>query len=251
MKKPSITTSHFLSTSTIFILLLAWQIYAIEVNNPYLMPRPNQVFDSLKLLLVEWDTYIVILTTLKRLIFSMAISIFFGMVLGLISGVHYELEALLKPIVISLRTLPVISIVIIVLILYGNTFSLYLISFLLLFPIIYQAELDGIKNIDNTLKEVLKLDCDKCTMQTMRMVYLPLSIPFLRTGVIQSAGLGIKVLVVSEFIAQSKISIGKEIYFSRLNLEYSNVFAWTFILIFIVLIIEHLVNRYLKIPYET
>jgi len=215
------------------------------------MPRPNQVFDSLKLLLVEWDTYIVILTTLKRLIFSMAISIFFGMVLGLISGVHYELEALLKPIVISLRTLPVISIVIIVLILYGNTFSLYLISFLLLFPIIYQAELDGIKNIDNTLKEVLKLDCDKCTMQTMRMVYLPLSIPFLRTGVIQSAGLGIKVLVVSEFIAQSKISIGKEIYFSRLNLEYSNVFAWTFILIFIVLIIEHLVNRYLKIPYET
>ena len=79
------------------------------------MPRPNQVFDSLKLLLVEWDTYIVILTTLKRLIFSMAISIFFGMVLGLISGVHYELEALLKPIVISLRTLPVISIVIIVL----------------------------------------------------------------------------------------------------------------------------------------
>jgi ABC-type nitrate/sulfonate/bicarbonate transport system permease component len=113
--------------------------------------------------------------------------------------------------------------------------------------LIYQAELDGIKNINKTLLEVLKLDCDKCSFPAVKMVFLPLSMPFFRTSLLQSAGLGIKVLVVAEFIAQTNHSIGRELYFNRINLEYSRVFAWTIILIIIVTGIEYLVNKYLKL----
>ena len=210
------------------------------------MPEPIQVFKDLVGLLGEWRTYKIILTTLSRLFVSIGLATFFGLTLGLISGIRYQVEALLKPIVISLRTLPVISIIVVVLILYGNTSSLYIISFLLLFPLIYQSELDGIKNIDPLLIEALKLDCKNCSWPAVKMVFFPLSLPFLRTGILQSAGLGIKVLVVAEFISQKSPSIGRELYFNRINLEYSKVFAWTMILIFIVLVIEHLVNRYLK-----
>lgn len=246
MRQKNSPLSHFLSTASILIFIVLWQIYAIKINNPYLMPEPNQVFDSLLVLLGDAGTYKIVFATIGRLVLSMSISIVFGLVLGMFAGIHYELEALLRPMVVTLRTLPVVTIIVVVLIIYGNEFSLYIISFLLIFPIIYQAELDGIKNIDKTLLEVLKLDCNKCSGPAIKMVFLPLSMPFFRTGVIQSTGLGIKVLVVSEFIAQTNVSIGKQLYFNRINLEYSKVFAWTIILILVVLVIEHLVNKYLK-----
>lgn len=246
MRKSNIVIRHSMSTVAILTVLILWQIYALRVDNHYLMPYPYDVLKSLIELLTTWDTYLTIFQSLLRLLISLAISIVAGLGLGLISGVRYEVEALLKPIVVTLRTLPVITIIIVVLIMWGNVVSLYIISFLLLFPIIYQTELDGIKNIDRTLLEVLVLECNKCNLRTIKLVFLPLSMPFLRTGIIQSIGLGIKVLVVSEFIAQTKVSIGRELYYNRVNLDYSYVFAWTIILIGIVLLVEHIVERYLK-----
>lgn len=232
------------------LLLIVWQIYAIQVNNPYLMPEPLKVFIAFFSLLGDGDTYLILLTTLSRLLISITVSTFFGLTLGLISGVHYQVEALLKPIVVSLRTLPVISIIVVVLILYGNTMSLYIISFLLLFPLIYQSELDGIKNIDPSLLDVLRLDCENCSWPAVKLVFFPLAMPHLRTGIVQSAGLGIKVLVVAEYIAQTTRSIGRELYLNRINLEYAKVFAWTIILVILVVMIEHVVNRYVKYSYK-
>lgn len=246
MTKPSTAVSHALSTFSVLLVLVIWQIYSIRVNNPHLMPDPQSVFNSLLDLLGESGTYLIIFTTIKRFIISMAIAIGFGFVLGMFGGIYYQLESMLKPIVVSLRTLPIVSIIVIVLILYGNDVSLYIISFLLLFPIIYQSELDGVKNINQTLREVLWMEEDKISFTAVRMVYFPLALPHLRTGIIQAAGLGIKVLVVAEYVAQTKVSIGRELYMGRINLEYANVFAWTLILIFIVLVVEHFVTRYLK-----
>lgn len=246
MGKPNLKISHSLSLLSVILVLVLWQLYARSVDNPYLMPDPISVFKELFNLLGTWSTYVIVLTTFKRLVISVAIATTFGLSLGLLSGMHYQLEALLKPIIVSLRTLPVISIIVIVLIMLGNTVSMYVVSFLLLFPLIYQAELDGVKNIRPILIDVLRLDCNKCSWGAIRMVFFPLALPHLRTGILQSAGLGIKVLVVAEFIAQTGISIGRELYFYKQNLEYARVFAWTIILIVIVLTVEHYVNKYIK-----
>jgi NitT/TauT family transport system permease protein len=249
MRKENLSISHLLSTSTVILIIVVWQFYAMRIDNMFLMPRPFDVLKEFLNLLKDPQTYVVLGYTFFRLIMSISAAALFGLILGLISGVHYQVEALLKPIIITLRTLPVISIIVVILILYGNTMSLYIISFLLLFPIIYQAELDGVKNIDPLFLEVLNLDCDKCSMPAVKMVFFPLSLPFFRTSLLQSIGLGIKVLVVAEFIAQTKNSIGWELYFHRINLEYSVVFAWTFVLILLVTGIEHIVVRYIK--YQT
>jgi len=250
MKKHYKFTSTSLSTLSVMMILIIWQIYAIQVNNPYLMPTPIDVFKSLFILLGEGRTYFIIFTTLSRLAISVVIASLIGLILGLLAGVFYQVEAFLKPLVTTLRTLPVVSIIVVILILYGNTFSLFLISFLLLFPIIYQAELEGIKNIDQDLKDVLSLECNNCPLVVIKMVYLPLALPYFKTGMIQSTGLAIKVLIVAEYLSQTQISIGRELYFNRINLEYAKVFAWTFLLIVIVIVIEHYIQKYLKITHK-
>lgn len=249
MRKENLAISHALSTTTVFLIIIVWQLYAMKIDNSFLMPNPIDVFWEFLNLFTEKQTYIVLGYTFFRLIVSVSTAAILGLIFGLLSGVFYQIEALLKPVIITLRTLPIISIIVIILILYGNTWSLYIISFLLLFPIIYQAELDGVKNIRPLLIDVLKLECDRCSLPAVRAVYIPLSFPFYRTSLLQSAGLGIKVLVIAEFIAQTKNSIGWELYFHRINLEYPIVFAWTFVLILLVTIIEHFVVRYIK--YQT
>jgi NitT/TauT family transport system permease protein len=246
MRKQSQFTSILFNTISIVVIFVLWQVYAIQVDNPYLMPKPEAVISAFVQLFFERETYFVFLMTAIRLLTSLGIAALFGLVLGLISGVRPKFESFMKPFVVTLRTMPAISIIIIIFILFGNTATLYIISFLLLFPIIYQAELDGIKNINKTLLEVLWMDCDRCNWPAIKMMFLPLSMPFYRTGLLQSIGLGLKVLVVAEYITQTKHSIGWELYINRINLDYSRVFAWTIVLIITVSLIEYFVRKSLR-----
>ncbi len=234
------------SILSVISVIIMWQLVSFNWDHLSFFPTPLRVLKELTTLLTTSETYIILLTSLKRLFFALVISTIIGTFFGLLSGLHYQVEGLLQPIVVLLRTTPVISIVVILLMIYGNVVSLYIIVFLLLFPIIYQSELDGIKNINPTLKEVLKLDCNRCTFGSIRLVFFPLALPHLRTGILQSVGLGIKVLVLAEFIAQTDISIGREIQTSKLWLNYANIFAWTIVLVSFVILVEHYVNRYLK-----
>jgi NitT/TauT family transport system permease protein len=63
---------------------------------------------------------------------------------------------------------------------------------------------------------------------------------------LQSAGLGIKVLVMAEFLAQTRNSIGNQLYLAKVNLEYDRVFAWTILLIIIAVILEFLIEYYVR-----
>ena len=80
----------------------------------------------------------------------------------------------------------------------------------------------------------------------VKKVYIPLSIPFLRSALIDAVGLGFKVLVVAEYIAQTKVSIGRTIYMNKVNLDFTGVFAWTILLLLFVQLIEWVVERSLK-----
>lgn len=234
------------STFSIVLLFIIWQFYSISVNNPTLMPTPINVLNRILEMLVDKETYIIIFTSLSRLLLSLILATVLGVTFGLLSSLNRKVEAFFKPIIVTIRTLPVISIIVVILIIFGNVITLYIISLLLLFPIIYQAELDGIKNIDKSLIDVLRLDTVDVSKVAITKVYIPLSIPFLKSALIDAVGLGFKVLVVAEYIAQTNVSIGRSIYMNKVNLDFNGVFAWTALLLVFVLLIEWIVEQSLK-----
>jgi len=210
------------------------------------MPSPDDVLQRISSMVVDGETYTVLFTSLARLFLSLIMATILGVSLGLLSGTNDKIESFFKPIIVTIRTLPVISIIVVVLIIFGNVTTLYIISLLLLVPLIYQAELDGIKNIDQSLIDVLRLDTDNIGKVVIKNVYIPLTVPFLRSALIDAVGLGFKVLVVAEYIAQTNVSIGRTIYMNKVNLDFTGVFAWTVILLFFVLLIEWIVEKSLK-----
>lgn len=216
------------------------------VDNSLLLPKPQDVFLALGRIITDKDAIFAIFMSLIRLLIGLTIAFIFGFGFGILSGLKSSFATYLNPIVTILRTVPVISITVIVLIVLGFQLTPYLITFLMLFPLIYQGVYGAIKNIDQELIDVFKLEDNHVFTQIIHC-YIPLISQEIRTSLLQSLGLGIKVLVMAEYLSQTKNSIGNYLYLAKTNIEFADVFAWTFILIIIALIFELLINHYKNI----
>lgn len=230
---------YFISIMT---LLTIWEVAAYTINIELILPKAHIVIIRVFTIFLEGHSYTVITGTLTRLVVVLILSCIVGVLLGVLAGMYETVKYLLEPVITITRSMPIVSIIVIILIWVGYDLAPYIISFLLLVPIIYQGAYSGVKNISKELMEVLVLYSEK-NFDTFKTVYVPLAFPFIKNSFLQACGLGIKVLVVAEFLSQSRPSIGYEIYYSRNMLEYVDVFAWTIILVVFVFLLE----RFIKI----
>jgi NitT/TauT family transport system permease protein len=232
-----------LSGSSIFFLFLVWWITSAILQNEIILPGPQAVFQAFLGIFTNVKNLEAIGSTILRLLLAMAIALVSGLLLGVVGGLKPVVSQILKPIVTILRTVPVISIVIIVLIVFGFRNTPYVITFLMIFPLLYQAISEGIKNIDPELIDVYKLEDDHF-FSGLWNCYLPLIGDQIKTTLLQAAGLGIKVLVMAEYLAQTQNSIGNTLYLEKVNLRFDYVFAWTGVLIIAAVLMEALIDRY-------
>ncbi len=228
---------------SIFFIFIVWIIAGAIIDNTLLLPNPQDVLIAFGKIFIEVDSISVILHTILRLFVGLLLASFFGFLFGIISGFSNRFAIFLNPIVTSLRTVPVISVTVILLILFGFALTPYIITFLMLFPLIYQGTYGAIKNIDKELIDVYKLE-DNNFITGLTHCYIPLISKDIRTALLQSLGLGIKVLVMAEYLSQTKNSIGQELYLAKVNLQYDEVFAWTLFLIILAILFEVLINHY-------
>lgn len=231
---------------SIFIIFLIWQISAIAVDSALLLPAPRDVLIAFGKIFVESDSLTVILYTILRLLLGLLFAAIPGILLGILAGLNKNFATFMNPIVTVLRTIPVIALTVILLIITGNVLTPYYITFFMLFPLIYQGVYGAIINIDKELIDVYKLE-DNNFLTGLTHCYIPLVSNDIRTASLQSLGLGLKVMIMAEFLAQTDNSIGKAISFARVNLAYDEIFAWTLLLIIIAVLFEVLINHYKSI----
>ncbi|MFH1694030.1 MAG: ABC transporter permease subunit [Bacillota bacterium] len=230
-------------TSSIFMLFLIWVIAYEAINHPIILPSPFSVFQSVFHIFAHQDSLIAISMTISRLLFAILISSIMGISMGVLSGFKHNFALFLKPYVTILRTIPVISIVVILLIVFGFGYTPYIITFLMVFPIIYTGVLEGIQQMDKELIDVYRLEQQDWKLG-LKYIYFPMIKKYILLSFLQSFGLGIKVLVMAEYLAQSQNSIGNAIYLAKVNLKYDFVFGWTIILILISFAIEFGIKKY-------
>jgi len=229
--------------SSIFILFILWQVIYMIVNHPLLVPSIGSVFGAFADILTHLDSLKVIGFTLFRLFLSIILSGILGISIGILAGLNQKLSFFIKPYVTILRTIPVISIVVILLIIFGYAYTPFIITFLMVFPIIFQSVHEGIIHIDHELIDVYRLE-EKHLFLAIKILYFPIVKNHIILGLLQSFGLGLKVLVMAEYLSQTRISIGNAIYLSKINLQYDLVFAWTLILILIATLLEYAIKKY-------
>ncbi len=227
---------YIISIISIFLILY---LLCYIINNTLIFPTPLSILIKLKDLLLTSNTYITIGYTLLRLIIAILISFIIGATLGILAGKIEFIRLFLKPWITIFRSIPLASIIIIIMVISGLSKSPYIISMLVLIPIIYESFLSGVLNIDKELMEVWKLESNFNTKVLTKIIF-PLASPFIKTSFIQSVGLGIKVLIMAEFVCGTKNSIGKALTNSANYFEYDSVYAWSIIAIILVIIVENI-----------
>lgn len=238
------------SIITIVFIVVLWQLIALLKNNEFIIPYPIHVIDAMIQQVFSKSFYKTLLYTIARAIIGLNISFIFGIIMAYISYKYKIIKEMFYPLLLLIRSIPNISYILIVLIIFSRTNAVIIILFLILFPIIYTNIYSALKNIDLSFKDVLQIYPEK-EWYCVRKVYLPLLKPTIEASLLSGISLAFKVGVMAEIIGGMQIGIGRELNLCRLNFDMVGMFAWTGWMILLLLcmdqIIKVLMNRNKKV----
>ena len=225
----------------ILIIGIIWTI--LSLNNAF-FPSILQVFYQFCTNLVNKLIISSFLCTISRGFLAFLISLLLGYLLAYISYKSIVFKELISPLISFLRSIPTISVIIIVIMIVDLKLISYTIVSLIIFPMIYQNLLHSFENIDSELIMINKMD-NINPIKNFFLFIFPITLPGLLNAIIQTLGLSIKIQIMSEILTGStKLKgIGLLLNNYRTNLEIENVFALTLMIILFVYIIELLIKK--------
>ena len=164
-------------------------------------------------------------------------AVIFGGILAALSIKFYVMEELIRPLVFTIKSIPVASFVILVLIWVPSKNLSVVISFLMVFPIIYTNLLEGVRQTDKKLLEMAEV-FSLSRFVRLRYVYLPQILPYFRTGCCVGLGLCWKAGVAAEVIGIPDHSIGEQLYQAKVYFNTPDLFAWTVVIVLLSVLFE-------------
>lgn len=229
----------------ILLIIAAWFLisYFLKKNGNMVFPYPHEAFAKAFAFLFSPNeakrNWTAIGWTLLRLLIGFSISYGIGIVLGTLGACFWRIEKILKPWIVLSRTIPTAAAVLLFIGIFFTpksrnaiTFIPCALVFLVAFPLIYESVLKGLKNDSSELLEALDLECGRNTISAVIYVRWPDAAPYIRLGAIQSFGLSVKVLIMSEILcatSNSKPSLGGLISNSQINGEVENIIPYSLI----------------------
>ncbi|HKL07892.1 MAG TPA: ABC transporter permease [Bacteroidales bacterium] len=239
MNQPS--KNKLITAGSVVLLILLWKIIASFYASELILPPPESTLTAtLKLFVSKNFTSVVGLTILRGLI-GFSISFILGIGLGILAGVNQSFHAFLKPILVTLRSTPVISFILLALIWFKVDMVPIFIAFLTMFPFICTNVIDGIKNVDRDLVEMANI-YRVSHHKIIQKVYLPAIVPFIFSGASSAMGFGWRAIIIGEVLSQPQFGIGTAMQTAQTYLLVNEVIAWTIIAIIISYFFEMLLR---------
>ena len=222
--------------------LIIWELASLLIGEELFLPSPVAVvirFFSMIGLPGFWSS---ILFTLSRIISGFVLSVAAALLLAVLSNTSRTASLLIEPIVKVIRATPVASIVILALVWISSRNLSVIISFMMVFPIVYSNVLEGIRNTDGKLLEAADIYRVR-RVKRIRYIYLPSVIPYFSASVKAALGLAWKSGIAAEVISLPDGSIGERVYEAKIYLSTPDLFAWTLVIIVLAFLFERFFLR--------
>ena len=200
-------------------------------------PGVDEILRAFLRLITTGKTYALIWTTLKHLLVSMAVSTVIGVGLGVAMGMLPFLRNLLKPLMIMLRSLPMVILIVIIMVITDYSRVPVIASSIILIPMIAEAACEGCLRIDKELIDVYRMNAN-FNIRVLLQVYLPLMAGYLKQAYVNAVGMGVKLAVSTEYLVQTRNSLGKAVHTSGYFNEYQDIYAYALIMILLVLLVS-------------
>ena len=233
----------------VFLLLALWQAASLCLDQKLLLCSPLDVAKRLLSLWKEPDFFRVVRFSFLRIAGGYLLAFVSGVFLAVLAGKFRPLEILLQPLMLTIRSVPVASFIIIALVWLSSGRLSVFISFLIVLPVIYGNVLAGIRQIDPKLLEMAEL-FRLSFRKRFLYIWLPAIKSYLFTACSLSLGMAWKSGVAAEVIGIPAGSMGEKLYEAKAYLNTADLFAWTAVLVLVSLAFEKLNLWLLKFLYR-
>ena len=232
-----------------FLLLIITLLILSNLGNfKYVVPKIDTIFKALGGLIKSIETYKLIFLLLGKILLCCLISLLIAIVLVVLSYVNKFIEKFISFYISIIKVIPVISISMILLLLFFDQkirfVGTMIVACMVITPILFETILQAFKNINKDILDEAKLI--GLNTKSIIYIYIPLTIKTIIASVMASFGLGLKVIVMNEVIFSVPNSIGKIIHEASLYNMMDLLYAWTIILIVIVVICDFSIRRISK-----
>ncbi len=208
------------------VWLLIWQLGTVLVDNRILLAGPGETLLALAERVVQGSFWLTVGCSLLRIGSGFLAGLALGLLLAAASSRFSLLEELLEPFMSLLKAVPVASFVVLFLIWWRSNVLAVAVSFCIVLPNIYVNTLEGIRNVDRGLLEMANV-LDVPTWNRFFYIYRPALKPYLDSAVRISVGMSWKSGVAAEVIGTPALSVGEQLYLSKIYLDTAGVLAWT------------------------
>lgn len=220
--------------------LLLWFVVAKVVDIELILPTPGVAFKEFFVLWGEKAFWIAIGNTLLRTLLAFIIAFLLAIILAIASYLCEPFRRIISPLIVILRATPTMSIILLAIIWLTSKTSPILISFLIIFPILYSDFYSAMEGIDSGLIEMSKLYKVPVSTQ-IKELYVPSVLPYVFASVKSTLSFTVKIMVSGEVLANTAESMGNAMQIAKIYLDTAELLGWTVMAIALSYLLELIV----------
>ncbi|WP_444664914.1 ABC transporter permease [Cellulomonas sp. CW35] len=220
--------------------LVVWQLAAAAVDQHVLLVGPWDVAVRLTELVPTSAFWAAVTRTLVSIAAGFVLAVVVGVALAAACAASRWADAVVAPVVVTVRATPVVSFIILVLVWTDASRLALVVAFLMALPVLHATVLEGIRARDVRLLEMARVFAVPWPRR-VTAVDVPQVLPFLVAGCRTGVGLAWKAGIAAEVIGLPAGTIGEQLYQARLFLATADVLAWTVVVVVLAALTERVV----------
>lgn len=217
--------------------LCLWQWAYSAVGQEILVVSPGYVLSRLAQLARTGSFWLTVLFSMGRIVEGFLIGVLFGAGLAVLTECSSVLDALFRPVLVVMRATPVASFIILALVWMRSAQVPVFACVVIVMPLVWANVSEGIRKTDPSLLQMARM-YGFGAAGTARRVYVPSILPYFTVACTTGMGMAWKGGVAAEVLSSLELSLGGEIYLSKIYLETGDLFAWTAVVILMSVLLE-------------
>lgn len=222
--------------------LFIWEVAYLLIGRDVYFPAPLSVLKLFFRLLTEEKTWKIIAMSTYRTAYALLLSVALGVSTGLACGLSRRLYDLMNPLVVVLKSTPVVSVIILTIFWFPSSEVPIFSGLLMCYPIVFVSTVAGIRNTDPKLTEMTSFYQVR-GRDRLFSLYLPSALPYINASVVSAIGICWKAVAAAEVLSMPRNAIGANLFFAKTALDPALLFAWTAIIILLSFVFETLYAR--------
>ncbi len=239
---PSKGKDTFFIAAGALLLLILWQILASFAGTGFLLPSPGRVVLTFVNLFSKADGWLSVLRSAGRILRSVLVATALAILAAWFASRHRPLRLLLSPLILVMKSVPIVSFILVALFFMGESLLTSFICGLIVFPLNYGQLLSALSDLDPGLLEMGRVFSLK-KGELIRYLVVPGCREVFLASTSVAVGMAWKAGVAAEVLAFAPGTIGRHMHEAKLYLDMEKLLAWTLALVLVSFLTEQVLIR--------